>query len=107
MSRSISKKTLKQNIWKKTGGICAHCGKPAHGKAATVDHFVPRSSGGGFDQRNLLPLCKNCNQNRRSDSINPTIYYKYAPVEAIEECLEYEKEFLTQRTNIYGEYWEI
>ncbi|MCR5058795.1 MAG: HNH endonuclease [Clostridiales bacterium] len=37
----------------------------------TIDHFVPRSLGGTFDRRNLMPLCKDCNKERKSDYIDP------------------------------------
>ncbi len=35
----------------------------------TVDHIVPKSRGGGNEQRNLQTMCASCNE-KKSDSIN-------------------------------------
>jgi len=103
MGRSRSHKELKKIVWAKTGGICAHCGKPAHGKTATIEHFVPKTIGGSIDQRNLVPLCKDCNKRRMSRDIDPLEYYRFAPQKVIDDCLTYEKEFMSNRVNIAGE----
>lgn len=68
--------------------VCAHCGRRI---ANTVDHFVPQSKGGISDSRNLMPLCYECNQERKNDMVNPWTYYRYAYKWAIRDCIEYQK----------------
>lgn len=89
MPPSHSKGERRKEVWKKTGGICAHCGKIAYGNHQTIDHFVPQSKGGGNDLRNLMPLCSKCNKDRSSKFIDPDEFYCYAPPEAIEDCKAY------------------
>ena len=92
-----------KQIWAKTGGVCAHCGKPANGKNATVDHFIPKSWGGGNDKRNLLPLCRACNMRRMSEEVDAFSFYTYAPPWVLRECLEYRREWEAARKNADGE----
>lgn len=85
------KKKRNHRIWKKTGGVCAHCGCRAVGRNKTIDHYIPRSWGGGYDSDNLVPLCKRCNQERGNRRIRASTYYVYAPLWVIERCEEYER----------------
>ena len=71
----------------------------------TIDHYVPRSYDGGYDTRNLMPLCKRCNQERRNKPIDPFAFYTYAPKRYIFLCIEYEKEYKEKRRNMNGEMW--
>ena len=89
-------------IWKKTGGICAHCGRQASSREQTIDHYVPKSWGGGYDLRNLMPLCKDCNRTRDNKPINAYQFYKYAPKTIVDQCIKYEKEF-TKRYRSMGD----
>ena len=91
-NRKGIRKSRKMDVWEKANGKCAHCGAESK-RNRTVDHYIPKSQGGGMDRRNLLPLCKTCNKSRGSNKINPREYYKYAEEWAIEELLEYEREF--------------
>lgn len=93
----------KREVWKKANGRCAHCGRRAGSKSQTVDHFIPQIRGGTWDRRNLAPLCKTCNWSRGSEPVNPREYYKYAEEWAIQELLEYEKEFNAQYAPKEGE----
>ncbi len=93
MSRNRTKPERKRIVWKKTGGVCAHCGRQATGIRQTIDHYVPLSMGGGFDLRNLMPLCKKCNGSKSSVEVSVESYYVFAPQEVIEDCLEYKKEW--------------
>ena len=66
-----------KTIWKKSNGVCAHCGNKLYGgRNQTIDHVLPRSRGGGFDQRNLMPLCRKCNKLKMSELIDIKEYYK-------------------------------
>ena len=92
MSNATTKSKRRKIIWRKTKGRCAHCGRRASSLSQTIDHFVPKVYGGTYDYRNLMPLCRTCNNRRGSNIINPYKYYKYAPVEEIDKCIEYENE---------------
>ena len=81
-----------KRVWDKTKGVCAHCGRPASRRTQTVDHFVPRSKGGGYDIRNLMPLCLDCNRERGTSWINPYEYYKFAPKSVIHKCIDYSED---------------
>lgn len=93
MTRNRPKADRRVTVWKKTNGICAHCGRAASSKEQTVDHYVPKSWGGGYDARNLMPLCKDCNKQRGTKSIDAYKFYKYASLEAVRQCIKYEQEF--------------
>lgn len=99
---SLSRSKL---VWKKTGDVCAHCGRPASRQSRTVDHFIPRSQGGGYDIRNLMPLCETCNKERGSSHINPFEFYRYAPKSEIFKCIEYAEDFKDGRRSMSGEVW--
>ena len=103
MSRNITKSCRRRNIWRKSNGVCAHCGKVVYGNSQTIDHFIPRSWGGTFDTKNLMPLCEECNKARNAKSINPTHFYKYAKEEAINDCIEYKKKWEMEHSNLLGE----
>lgn len=104
MSKSnITGKIKRRQIWAKTKGICAHCGANTASKYQTIDHYVPKSWGGGDDRRNLIPLCKECNQERGNRQINPVSYYTYASELVVNECIEYENEWFAKRINYLGE----
>ena len=93
MANNKSKANRRIGIWQKTGGLCAHCGRKASSREQTIDHYLPKSFGGGYDNRNLVPLCKTCNKARDNKPINPAVFYKFAPQWVVQQCLEYEKEF--------------
>lgn len=88
-----AKVKLRRTIWKKTRGVCAHCGRTPSTTNQTIDHFIPRILGGGYDKRNLMPLCKECNKAKMGKLIDPKEYYKFAPQEAIDDCLSYKMSF--------------
>ena len=92
----INKKQRRRAIWKKTKGLCAHCGRKTGSTNQTIDHFIPKAKGGTYDYRNLMPLCKNCNHERACKEIDPFKYYKYAPASVNKKCMEYKK-WLTKR----------
>lgn len=103
MTRNRPRTDRLKSIWEKTGGVCAHCGKKTSSRQRTVDHYVPRSYGGGYNPKNLLPLCKDCNRARGNRFVDPTIFYKYAPQDAIRDCLKYEEELMHARRSMNGD----
>lgn len=98
-----SKTDRKKQVWMKSNGICAHCGKTVSGELKTIDHVIPQIYDGGDDIRNLMPLCYKCNQDRASGSIVPQTYYKYVTDRAIKELLTYIDEWKMRHTNAAGE----
>ncbi len=83
---------LKDRILAKTGGVCAACGKQLERQKVTIDHFVPKYHGGTDDERNLLPLCRNCNKHKGSRLVNAEEYYHYLEDKYCVMASEYKKE---------------
>ena len=103
MARNKPRSCRLKEIWQKSNGICAHCGRPASNKCRTVDHYIPKSKGGGFDRRNLMPLCIACNKARGNEKVDPTVFYSFASKSAIEKCLQYENELAVARISMNGD----
>ena len=96
-------KTAKEKrVWKKANGKCAHCGREVSGRNRTVDHVVPKVYGGGYDFRNLMPLCKTCNQKRDCKWVNPSEYYAFAAHSAVQDSEQYIAEWTHSRTDANG-----
>lgn len=67
----------KEDICAKSDNRCVHCGKPIYaGYQMTVDHFIPLNKGGSNQFINLIPLCKDCNENK-DDKLYSMDYIKY------------------------------
>lgn len=98
-----TKSDRRKDIWKKTNGLCAHCGKEVSSTSQTVDHIIPKSMGGGDDQRNLMPLCKRCNGSRENNKIELDTFYGFAQSWAISDAESYIFEWKMSRTNQSGE----
>lgn len=61
----------KEDVLKKSMGICAHCGKPIYiGYQFSVDHYIPLTKGGVNRSYNLIPLCKECNKRKTTKYLN-------------------------------------
>lgn len=89
-----NKKAIKNEVWLKTDGVCACCGKPMPLSRRTIDHFIPKSKGGSDDMRNLVPLCKNCNKQKAYHLVDAATYYPHLKSEALAEAFNYrDREF--------------
>jgi hypothetical protein len=55
-------------IWDRDGGRCVWCSREAWPRDRTVEHLLPRSRGGRDGAHNLLPACRACNRDRKSQS---------------------------------------
>jgi HNH endonuclease len=55
-------------IWERDGGRCVWCAREAWPRDRTVEHLLPRSRGGRDGAHHLLPACRSCNRERRSQS---------------------------------------
>ena len=81
----------KYNIIKKAidNEKCCHCGKLIFvGHGMTVDHFIPLNKGGSNRYINLIPLCKECNDNK-DDKLYTIDYLKYIKPKYKKELQEY------------------
>lgn len=83
------KAEIKRIVLGKTDGVCARCGKAITFEKATIEHFVPKYRGGADDERNLLPLCKNCNKQKGSRIVIAEEYYPYLKRSFCENANEY------------------
>ena len=59
---------LKKTTWWQTligKGICLYCKKKFSPKELTMDHIVPLSRGGKSIKGNVVPACKECNNDKK------------------------------------------
>ena len=59
---------LRQSQWWKNRrgrGICHYCRKKVPPSALTMDHIVPIIRGGKSRKGNIVPSCKECNNNKK------------------------------------------
>lgn len=65
----------KQEILKRTNGICACCGKKLTVKTMTVEHVIPISRGGYDSLPNTIALCEQCNTDKSNMLYIPLWFY--------------------------------
>lgn len=82
------KDEVKRILLRKTDGVCAHCGRSVTLEKTTIEHYIPKYRGGTDDERNLLPLCKNCNKLKGSRVVVAEEFY---PFLKREYCMEADK----------------
>lgn len=87
------KAEIKCAIMIKTDGVCARCGKLIDIRNVTIEHFVPKYRGGEDDERNLFPLCKNCNKQKGSRIVTVEEYYPFLKGEYRINASKYKKEW--------------
>jgi 5-methylcytosine-specific restriction endonuclease McrA len=59
---------LRQSQWWKrrlAKGRCHYCGRPATAAELTMDHIVPIARGGRSTKSNVVPACKECNNQKK------------------------------------------
>lgn len=59
---------LRNSQWwkrKRSTGICYYCGRKFKPSELTMDHLIPITRGGKSVQGNLVPACKDCNNNKK------------------------------------------
>lgn len=57
-------RSVRKEVWGKTGGRCAYCGKELNPFIFSVDHLIPLSKGGPDETENMMPACKSCNSSK-------------------------------------------
>lgn len=69
LSKEKSKaRALRKTRWwrnKCAKGLCYYCGKKFPPEALTMDHVVPLIRGGRSEKNNIVPSCKDCNNNKK------------------------------------------
>ena len=60
-NRFISRKNIRNIVFKKHGRKCLCCGAKT---GLSIDHVIPISIGGKDELSNLQPLCKSCNSSK-------------------------------------------
>ncbi len=89
----VQKSHIKDSILEKTGGVCAVCGRTFIRSKVTIDHYIPKYHGGTDDERNLLPLCKNCNKRKGSRIVQAKEYYPHLKAVYSGEADKYRSEW--------------
>ena len=89
----VQKTHVKSSILEKTGGVCAVCGRPLAHSKVTIEHYIPKYHGGTDDERNLLPLCKNCNKSKGSRMVQADEFYPYLKEAYYNDINEYRDEW--------------
>jgi len=59
---------LRKTVWwmrKTREGKCYYCNKEVGKEGLTMDHIVPISRGGKSKKGNIVPACKECNNNKK------------------------------------------
>lgn len=83
-------KGVKEDILRKSDGVCAHCGcQVTIGDNFTVEHVVPISKGGTNDLVNIVALCRTCNTAKGDCIWHPNEYLLYLHKEDKKELGEY------------------
>ncbi|MBE5841890.1 MAG: HNH endonuclease [Butyrivibrio sp.] len=91
------KAEIKRLVLAKTDGVCARCGRVISFEKATIEHFIPKYRGGSDDERNLLPLCKNCNKQKGSRIVTVEDYYPFLKAQFCAEANEYKLEWKSEK----------
>ena len=60
-ARKVFSPEIRNDVYERTEGKCALCGKFVRFDQFTVDHIVPLAKGGTNDLENLQCTCKHCN----------------------------------------------
>ena len=62
-------RVMRKSRWwqqKTASGVCWYCGRQVGGHNLTMDHVVPLTRGGRSTKDNLVPCCKECNNEKKS-----------------------------------------
>lgn len=62
---------VKQRVYRKQEGRCAHCGRKFDIKDMQADHITPWSKGGHTIEENCQMLCAKCNNQKKAKSEEP------------------------------------
>lgn len=80
--------------FKKTDGVCAHCGRRLERTAENISRYIPLSRGGLNQDFNYIPLCADCAKGKADYIISPEMYLKYLQPEEAAPVKEYFDRYL-------------
>jgi 5-methylcytosine-specific restriction endonuclease McrA len=65
--RQLARELRQSQWWKRriARGVCHWCGRPTPPGELTMDHIVPLARGGRSVKGNVVPACKQCNNNKK------------------------------------------
>ena len=65
--RHKARELRKTQWWKRKcdKGVCHYCGRSFPPKELTMDHIVPIARGGKTTKGNVVPCCKECNNQKK------------------------------------------
>jgi 5-methylcytosine-specific restriction endonuclease McrA len=65
--RNKARELRKSRWWQNriSQGICHYCGKKFKPAELTMDHVVALARGGRSDKNNVVPTCKDCNNQKK------------------------------------------
>ena len=65
--RNRAKELRRSQWWKNrlARGTCHYCGRRYHPSELTMDHVVPMARGGKTVKNNVVPCCKQCNEQKK------------------------------------------
>jgi 5-methylcytosine-specific restriction endonuclease McrA len=65
--RGKARELRKTQWWKRrlAKGRCHYCGRPTAAAELTMDHIVPIARGGKSTKGNVVPACKECNNQKK------------------------------------------
>ena len=67
LTRGEARRQWRQGIKDAWNNRCAYCGKPPiDDDSLTIDHVRPKSCGGEDRTSNVIPACRECNQDKSS-----------------------------------------
>lgn len=66
--RTKAKELRKTGWWQRKigAGVCYYCGQQHSPRDLTMDHIVPLGRGGRSVKANLVPACKQCNNQKKT-----------------------------------------
>lgn len=59
----------RKNVWLRDSGKCQYCDKSVPLTTFTIDHVIPKSSGGKTSWNNVVTCCYSCNQKKGNKSV--------------------------------------
>lgn len=60
------RRSIREIAWEETGGRCVYCDQFIQSSQRTLDHILPDSMGGPYEEENLMAACRDCNGARSS-----------------------------------------
>ena len=65
--REKARELRKSSWWKNqlASGVCHYCGEHFPEEELTMDHIVPVARGGKSNKGNIVPCCKECNNEKK------------------------------------------